>query len=557
MSLSTRGPDLQLGLARPPGFLTERDLVALAAAVGNLSPGAVSPGEAALLSEPAPVADALVEEVVARIQEGGDPLGEAFCSIRSPVARRSQGAVYTPLPVVRKMLEWVARGDQPARVVDPGAGSGRFLVEAGRRFPQSELIAIELDPVAALTTRAHLAAAGMADRAGVLVADYRNVRVPRIDGCTTYIGNPPYVRHHLIDPVWKRWLVTEAAKRGLRASQLAGLHAYFFLATAIGAREGDVGSFITAAEWLDVNYGSLIRELLLDGLGGRRIVVVEPNAGPFPDAMTTAVITEFEVGSRPASIHLQRAGSVKGEWALSEPRVVRRERLQSERRWSHLSRPARRGPEGYVELGEICRVHRGQVTGANRVWTEGAHSVGLPGSVLYRTVTRARELFGAGGTLTDAFPLRRIIDLPHDLSSFDGAERRAIDRFLARAREMGVHLGYVASNRKAWWSVGLREPAPILATYMARRPPAFVRNMAEARHINIAHGLYPREPLPDLVLNRLAAYLSRATSVSEGRTYAGGLTKFEPREMERLLVPSPDILQEGDEAAPPLVGRRA
>ena len=32
----------------------------------------------------------------------------------------------------------------------------------------------------------------------------------------------------------------------------------------------------------------------------------------------------------------------------------------------------------------------------------------------------------------------------------------------------------------------------------------------------------------------------RATvSVADGRTYAGGLTKFEPREMERLCIPDP------------------
>jgi hypothetical protein len=77
---------------------------------------------------------------------------------------------------------------------------------------------------------------------------------------------------------------------------------------------------------------------------------------------------------------------------------------------------------------------------------------------------------------------------------------------------------------------------------MARRPPAFVRNLGHARHINIAHGLYPREALSDIALRRLAAYLSRATSLADGRTYAGGLTKFEPREMERLLIPGLALL---------------
>jgi hypothetical protein len=151
-------------------------------------------------------------------------------------------------------------------------------------------------------------------------------------------------------------------------------------------------------------------------------------------------------------------------------------------------------------------------------------------------------LFQAEGVLASSSLLRDVIDLPVDLSILNDEDRRAIDCFLRIARSAGASQGYVVENRKAWWSVGLREPAPILATYMARRPPTFVRNLAEARHINIAHGLYPRDPLPNSVLDCLAAYLSKAASVTDGRTYAGGLTKFEPREMERLLVPTPDLL---------------
>jgi hypothetical protein len=83
---------------------------------------------------------------------------------------------------------------------------------------------------------------------------------------------------------------------------------------------------------------------------------------------------------------------------------------------------------------------------------------------------------------------------------------------------------------------------------MARRPPAFVRNPVAARHINIAHGLYPRVPLSPAQLDRLAAWLSGATKIEQGRTYAGGLTKFEPGEMERLFVPAPDLLARADNA---------
>jgi len=68
---------------------------------------------------------------------------------------------------------------------------------------------------------------------------------------------------------------------------------------------------------------------------------------------------------------------------------------------------------------------------------------------------------------------------------------------------------------------------------------------AGARHINIAHGLYPREEMTDAVLDRLADHLRAAVTLAQGRTYAGGLVKFEPREMERIPVPGPDMLTEG------------
>jgi hypothetical protein len=315
------------------------------------------------------------------------------------------------------------------------------------------------------------------------------------------------------------------------------------------AKPGDFGIFITAAEWLDVNYGRLLRQLFLGPLGGKAITLIEPTAQPFQDAATTATITCFEIGAKPTSIRLKRVANPHAFGSFDEGgRVLRRERLEAASRWTPLTRDPRiprKMPRNLIELGELCRVHRGQVTGSNEIWIAGPHSKDLPESVLFPSVTRARELFAAQGVLRDSTPLRRVIDLPVDLDSFGVKERKAIDRFLKQAKQEGAAEGYIARTRKAWWSVGLRPPAPILATYMARRPPAFVRNLADARHINIAHGLYPREPLDDNELTALASFLSHSVMTSSGRTYAGGLTKFEPREMERLLVPDLAVLRRG------------
>lgn len=103
------------------------------------------------------------------------------------------------------------------------------------------------------------------------------------------------------------------------------------------------------------------------------------------------------------------------------------------------------------------------VTGNNKSWVV-RDDVRLPDTVLFPTVTKARKLFSAGERLANASPLRRVIDLPVDLDIFDDVERKQIDKFLRALKKTGVHDGYVASNRWAWWSVGLKTAAPILAT---------------------------------------------------------------------------------------------
>lgn len=520
---------------------TERELVGLALALGVRNTPGLSSGEAALASEAVTVSDATIQAARDAILAGRDPLGEALCRLRSPVARRPMGATYTPSAIISAMTEW-ASCKQPVRVVDPGAGSGRFLVAAGHRFPTAQLVGVELDPLAALLLRANLAVNGLTQRARVTVEDFRLTKLPEVKGSTLFIGNPPYVRHHLIEPHWKAWLVSSARALGLEASQLAGLHLYFFLATALQGKVGDYGSLITAAEWLDVNYGNLLRKLFLGALGGRAIHLIEPTVAPFADADTTAAITCFEIGTRAPSVRLRRVESLSQLSPMAGGRQVRRERLDATQRWSPLTRPAKKGPAGFVELGELCQVHRGQVTGANKVWIAGTHSAGLPDCVLFPTVTRARELFSAGIALSDAGPLKRVIDLPVDLDSLPDHARPSVDRFLRIARSMGADQGFIARHRKAWWAVELRKPAPILATYMARRPPAFVRNLAAVRHINIAHGIYPRDAMTQSMLSALAKHLNERTTTDAGRTYAGGLTKFEPKEMERILVPGPELL---------------
>ncbi|MGB5196234.1 MAG: methyltransferase [Candidatus Deferrimicrobium sp.] len=485
---------------------------------------------------------ALVKATRRSIAAGDDPLGGCLTRIRTPEVRRPDGATYTPAPIVESMLAWAASEGTPGRVVDPGAGSGRFLLAAGKLFPKARLVAFEIDPLALLILRANVTARGMADRTVVVAGDFRSAPLPEFDGTTLFVGNPPYVRHHDIEERWKSWFADSAGLYGMKASKLAGLHIHFFLRTMQTARPGDYGAYITSAEWLDVNYGSVLRRLLADGLGGTALHVLDPKAMPFEDAITTGAITCFRVGQRPNALRVRIVKSVSRLGDLSAGTAVPWERVEQATRWSTIVRPGPKVPAGYIELGELCRVHRGQVTGNNDVWISGPHTRDLPRRFLLPTVTKAREILEAGDVLNDNGSLRRVVNLPTDLDGIAPEELGAITRFLEWAKRYNADKSYTAEHRRAWWAVGLKDPAPIICTYMARRPPAFVLNRCKARHINIAHGLYPLEPMPEKLLARLADWLRNNVGVDQGRTYAGGLTKFEPKEVERIPVPRPEIL---------------
>lgn len=529
------------------GLHTEQDLARAAWAIaqrGALSKlSALEAGlvEALTPSDRSADTDALID----LIRLGRDPLGDAFMRLRPPDRRRPLGATYTPPEIVSSMVSWVAGRSRPARVIDPGTGSARFLLAAGTALPDAQLVGVEIDPLAALLARANLTAAGLGHRSEILVHDYRSADLGAFHGTTAYIGNPPYVRHHQIEPKWKAWLAASAASVGLEASGLAGLHVHFLLATALHARPGDLGSFVTSSEWLDVNYGHLPRTLFANQLGGVSIHVVDPRAAPFADAATTAAIACFEIGEVAPTIRVERVPSASDLGMLDGGQRFSRREIRATPRWSALLNGSKKPPEGYVELGEICRVHRGAVTGANSTWITDADDPALPPGVLYPSVTRAVELFSAtNDILSSTDGLRAVIDIPADLDVLDKADRLRVDRFLRAAERQGVRSGHIVRNRNPWWTVGLRSPAPILATYMARRPPAFVRNLAGAHNINAVHGIYPREPMPAATLDTLAAALRDAAPTAVGRTYAGGLVKFEPSEMARICVPSPAMLQD-------------
>jgi hypothetical protein len=124
--------------------------------------------------------------------------------------------------------------------------------------------------------------------------------------------------------------------------------------------------------------------------------------------------------------------------------------------------------------------------------------------------------------------------------------------YIGAGEQAGVPEAYKCRMRSPWWRVPLVRPADLFLTYMNADTPRLCTNRARAHHLNSVHGLYLRagmrqtgaDLLPLASLNSMT--LLGAETV--GRSYGGGMLKLEPKEADRLPVPSRDSLVAASQA---------
>ena len=69
---------------------------------------------------------------------------------------------------------------------------------------------------------------------------------------------------------------------------------------------------------MDVNYGSALRRLLLEELGGIALHVLEPTIEAFPGTATTAAITCFQVGETDKPVRVRSVAELNRLNGLSK-----------------------------------------------------------------------------------------------------------------------------------------------------------------------------------------------------------------------------------------------
>lgn len=483
---------------------------------------------------------------------------------KSKIERNQLGQFATPSPLATAMLEHAKRlipVDQPIRFLDPALGTGAFYSALLRVFPDSCIASArgyEIDAhygePAQLLWRDR--------RADIVIDDFTRVVPPEHDKdkFNLVICNPPYVRHHHLGAEDKKRLQAQARRiLHTNVSGLTGLYVYFLCIAHEWLQEDGVAGWLIPSEFMDVNYGSVLRHYLTTQVTVLDIHRFEPEKVQFDDALVSSVVVWFRK-QKPQADHAVRF-SLGG--SLSQPYLVQNvslAALRDESKWTRFPKQSVR-PSSTTELRfrDLFDIKRGIATGANDFFILTAEQVrqhALPAQFLTPILPSPRYLDEdevSADKNGDPLLKHRLFLLDCDLpETIVETLYPTLWAYLQLGIARDVHMGYLCQHRAVWYAQDKRSPAPFLCTYMGRlsnghaeNPFRFIFNHSRAVAPNVYLNLYPKAPLartiteqPDLkhTIWHSLQHIPVERLLGEGRVYGGGLHKLEPKELGNLPI---------------------
>jgi hypothetical protein len=476
--------------------------------------------------------------------------------------RNKLGQFATPTPLARDIL---AHGlsllpeDTAVRFLDPAIGTGAFfaaLQSMGSARVMASATGVEIDPHYGVPAKALWSGTAL----DYQIADFTRLTPPadRHQRANLLICNPPYVRHHHLEATEKTRLRARAKETArIDLSGLAGLYCHFMALAHPWMDDGAIAGWLIPSEFMDVNYGSALKDYLLREVTLLHIHRFDPDNVQFEDALVSSAVVWFRKEKPPTGHHVRF--SYGG--SLTAPVLVKSiaaTDLQAAPKWTRFpSRDPAAEHSGW-RLADLFAIRRGIATGGNHFFIlpeAHARALGLPARFLRPVLPGTKHIPG-DEILADAsgMPLlsKRLYLLDCPLPEED--IRRDYPRlwtYLQTGADT-VAKAYLCQHRKHWYAQEQRPPAPIVCTYLGRsdtgRPFRFLLNHSQATATNVFLMLYPHPvlarqlALDPSAMRRVWGALNAIrpeTLTGEGRVYGGGLHKLEPRELAN--VPADDL----------------
>jgi hypothetical protein len=477
---------------------------------------------------------------------------------KTSIERNILGQFATPTTLARDVLAYglsILPEAMPVRFLDPAIGTGSFYSALRATSAEREITSargIEIDP--------HYGEPAIElwkdTPIELTLGDFTKIDPPSADQdkVTLLISNPPYVRHHHLEKSEKpRLQALGKASAGMKLSGLAGLYCYFMALSHRWMAKCGIAGWLIPSEFMDVNYGRVLKEYLLRDVTLLHIHRFDPTDVQFDDALVSSAVVWIKNEKPPADhcVKFSYGGSLASPATIKEiPARV----LKPDDKWTRFPKhDPTADHEGY-RLSDLFAIKRGLATGNNSFFIldeARIKELGLPEKFLRAILPSSRYIKDDEIQAdADGVPLleKRLFLLDCDIPEEEvKRDYPALWAYLQTGAETTAE-GYLCKSRKFWYAQEKRFAAPIICTYMGRsdhdgKPFRFLLNHSRATATNVFLMLYPQPLLaaqldkhPDAIriLWEALNAIKPEVILGNGRVYGGGLHKLEPKELANV-----------------------
>lgn len=385
--------------------------------------------------------------------------------------------------------------------------------------------------------------------------DFLQVSPEEVPPVTALIGNPPYVRHHLMDDDAIRIASQSLSHAGFSLSKRASYWAYFVLhGIRFIAPNGRLALVLPTAI-LQADYAGEVRKALTSQFGRITTILVEERL--FADAEEESVVILAEgKGQRFQEVRLVTVPTVADVHIAVTNRTGTSVRDPASGHPWYSSLASQEVTAQYRELvssgkgatlGDLAVIRIGAVTGANKFFVVDAATQArwqIPESCVQPILSHAshlgpalsigrshvERLFREGKRVRLIIPPPAPKQLP-----------RGLKAYYRHGEEAGLAERYKCESRSPWFNITDRRQPDAFVMYMSWTIPRLVINEAGVDCTNAIHRVQWTDQGaeiggPGIALSMLSSLAQLGVEMF-GRSYGGGVLKLEPGACNQIWLP--------------------
>ena len=463
--------------------------------------------------------------------------------------RKKFAQFFTPFQLASLMADWLLGNQNLNTVLEPAFGLGVFSRALISKKSDFSIKGFDIDEKIFAEAKEIFSDTSIVD---LCLKDYMfNDWNNKYDGI---ICNPPYFKFHDYD---NKTILNEIESRlKIKLNGFTNLYPLFLLKSIYQLNTNGRLAYIIPSEFLNSDYGKLVKSALIKNKVLRHIVVFDFEENVFDDALTTACILLCSNDKHHQKVkfstikkidHLELIRTYISEYPLNkiDDSTFNNNDLEPEVKWRKYYQEQNGIRYKYlIPFSSVAKVVRGIATGANEYFTfskSKAKQFGIDEKYLLSCICKAVDVKDNFFTKDNYHSLFKS-DRQTFLLNAIGSNDENVLKYIDFGEKSGIDKKYLTACRTPWYSLEKRPPSPIWVSVFNRSGLKFIRNEANISNLTTFHCVYPvpNSLFDNLNIDVLFAYLltdvAREIFEDNRREYGNGLQKFEPNDLNKAMM---------------------